>query len=460
MREIPCCPRSTAILASIAACAAACASVDPAPDHAAARAEIRAATGFDEVHDPSAEALSADAVAVLLADGLGHDEACRLALLNNRRLQAGFHAIGVARAEYEQAGLLANPSLGLAFLFPTGGGRTRWTADLAGSVADAWRLPRRQAWAQVGLEQRVLEVSAFAGELVAATRLAYDECVAADESWSLAGSAAELARSTLAGVRRQVQAGVAGKAQEALAENAALAAELASLLAESERRAARRRLGSLLSLEADLLEIVLLDGLSTAVPASFEGVGELEPHLAKRLDLRASSRALVAAEQALAFERARGFDLDAGLSVERPEGSGSADLVLGPAATLELPIFDQHQAARARAESELLQRRKEHEALVLDARQALRAASDRAVLARRATEFATTRLVPQAAAAVQLAERANALGDATVLDLLEAQQALLTARRTELEARLEAARARGDLQRALGAPLAALGDTE
>ena len=140
------------------------------------------------------------------------------------------------------------------------------------------------------------------------------------------------------------------------------------------------------------------------------------------------------------------------MSSERPEGS--SDLVLGPAATLELPLFDQHQASRARAESELWQRRKEHEALVLEARQALRAASDRAVLARRASDFASTRLVPQAAATVQLAERASALGEGTVLDLLQAQQALLAARRTELEARHEAARAFIALQRAAGGTLA------
>jgi outer membrane protein TolC len=445
--------RSRFALACFFAALAGCASVDPASDHAAAREHIRAATGFEEAFDPAAPALDPGRVAALLADGLGRDEACRLALLNNRRLHAGFHALGVARAEYEQAGLLENPSLGLAFLLPSGGGRARWTADLAGSVAEAWRMPRRQAWARSSLDQRIIEVSAFAGELVASTRLAYDECVAAEEAASLAIAATDLARRFLAGVRVQVREGVASKSQEALAGNAALAAELAGQSVESGRRSARRRLGALLSLEADLIDVALLDGLGRQSPASFVGVDDLEARLAKRLDLQASSRAVVAAEEALAWERSRGFDLDAGLSAERPEGSGSADLVLGPAATLELPVFDQHQASRARAHSELLQRRAEHEALVLEARQALRAAADRASLALRAAEFAGTRLVPQAEATARLAERAIDLGDATVLELLDAQQALVAARRAELEARLEASRAFVELQRALGAPL-------
>ena len=69
------------------------------------------------------------------------------------------------------------------------------------------------------------------------------------------------------------------------------------------------------------------------------------------------------------------------------------------------------------------------------------------------SDFASTRLVPQAAATVQLAERASALGEGTVLDLLQAQQALLAARRTELEARHDAARAFIALQRAAGGTL-------
>jgi hypothetical protein len=61
------------------------------------------------------------------------------------------------------------------------------------------------------------------------------------------------------------------------------------------------------------------------------------------------------------------------------------------------------------------------------ARQVLRAALDRALLALRVAEFAGTRLVPQA--------------DATVLELLDAQLALV------------ASRAFVEMQRALGAPL-------
>src|SRR5688572_30665399 len=200
---------------------AGCATVDPRPDYERARQEIRATTGEDAIHDPEGPLLSEEEIRAALADGLGLAEAARLALLNNRRLQAGFLALGVARAEYVQAGLLENPSLSLAFLFPDAGGRVRWTADLVGSIAEIWQIPSRRALAQAGVEQRILELSRFAGELVAGTKTAYFESVAAREARSVGRANLELARRSLEGVIRQVAEGVASKTDESLAESLA-----------------------------------------------------------------------------------------------------------------------------------------------------------------------------------------------------------------------------------------------
>ena len=433
--------------------AGGCASVDPRADYEEARREIRAATGEAEVHDPGEPALSSEEIGGVLADGLGLAEATRLALLNNRRLQAGFRSLGVARADYVQAGLLENPSLSLAFLFPEGGGRARWTADLVGSVAEIWRIPARRALARAGLEQRILELSRFAGELVAGTRAAYLEGVAAREARSLAREDVELARRSLAGVRRQVEEGVASRTDEGLAESLALAAELASQRAEREEAASLRRLAALLSLEEDLLGVRLSDPLPDPAWRGPEREQLVEESVSARADVRAAERAVAAAEERVSLERRRKFGLGAGASAERPEGGSSADLLVGPAATVELPIFDRNQAQVSRAELELAERRKEREALVAEVRQEVRAALDRAEVASRAAVFARDELVPQALRTAALAERAYELGDTTVLTLLEARKAALEARRTELEALLEAALSRIDLERAAGAPL-------
>lgn len=433
---------------------AGCASVDPRPDYARAQQAIRATTGVTEVHDPDAPVLTGAEIGALLADGLGLDEAAQLALLNNRRLQAGFLGLGVARAEFVQAGLLQNPSLSLAFLFPDTGGRAQWTADLLGNVAEIWQLPARQALAQAGLEQRVLELSRFAGELVAATRAAYFESVTARAARAISGTNLELARRSQEAVRRQIEAGVASRADESLAVSLALAAELSHQRVEREDVSATRRLAGLLSLEDDLLSVTLTDELPEPSALGLEREALVAESLAVRPDLRASERAVAAAEERVALERKRRFpEVSAGLSAERPEGGGSTDLLLGPAAALELPLFDQNQAQVSRAEFELAQRRKEHEALVAEASQEVRAALDRAEVAARAAAFARDELVPQAERSAALAEKAYELGDTTVLALLQARRTVLEARATGLEALLESALARTELERATGALL-------
>ncbi len=433
-----------------------CTTVDPRPDYAKAKQEIRATTGENEVHDPDSPVLSVLEIRALLSDGLGLTEATRLALLNNRRLHAGFLGLGVARAEFVQAGLLENPSLSLAFLFPDGGGRVRWTADLVGSVERIWEIPSRKALAQAGLEQRILELSRFAGELVAATKEAYFESVAARAARSVAQSNLELARRSLEGVRRKVEEGVASKPDEGLAESLALGADLSLRRTEREEVAATRKLAALLSLEDDAVTVALTDPLPRAAWPRVEREALVKASLEVRPDLRAAERAVAASAEKVVVERRRSFPgIGAGVSAERPEGGSSSEFFAGPGATVEIPLFDQNQAQVSRAEFEFAASRKDYEALVAEASQELRAALDKAEIASFAAAFATNELVPQAERSASLAERAYELGDTTVLALLAAQKAVLEARRTEVEALLEAVLSRIELERAAGAPLGA-----
>ena len=436
---------------------ASCASVDPRPDYDQAAGEIRATTGAVDVYDPDGRELSQEELGAALADGLGLEEATRLALLHNRRLQAGFFALGVARADYVQSGLLRNPSLSLALFFPDGGGRTRWTADLAASVSELWEIPLRRKIASERIDAQILELARFAGELVFRTKQAYFETVAARSLAALAREGAELARRARVAVSLQVTEGVATRTDGSLAETQELQAQLAMTRARVSEVEAARKLAALLSLEQDLLEVAFTDPLPSSSRPEFEPTAVIEQGLRTRLDLRAAERAVAAAEEELALERRQRFPtLDAGVSVERPEGGGSTDFLLGPGATLELPLFDQNQVQVSRAEFRLRELRKEREALVSEALQELRAAADRASVTTRGALFASTELVPQAERSAALAERAYALGDALVLSFLTAQRAMLEARRTGVETLLEAARAQLELERALGIPLAAL----
>ncbi len=449
-------PRS--VLLPLALCAAcATVKVDPGESQEDARKLIRDATGQAEVFDAQEEPLSADAIGAVLADGLGLDEALRLALLNNRRLQAGFLGLGVARADFVQAGLLRNPSLGIGLLIPSGGGRPKLSADLLQSLVDLWELPERQALAQEVLQQRVLELSRFAGELVVDTKDAYLQSVGARELLASARENATVAQAALDAVRKQVDGGVATATEANVAQSQALGAELASRSAERESFGARRRLAALLSLDGDLMEVELTDALPEPATCELDREALVARSRSTRLDIRAAAAALAAAESQLALERRRTIpDIDVGLSLERPERGASIDLLAGPSATIELPIFDRNEVQVRRAEFRRDQLEREYEALVGEAGQEVRAAVDRAVSAARTARFIADDLLPQAERAAALARTAFELGDTTSLSFLESQRAALQARRSKTEALLEAARTQVDIERVAGASIEVL----
>lgn len=454
MRERTAC----GVLLSLAI-ASGCASpdVDPRPDQEAARSLVRASTGQAEVYDPDAAPLSTPEIEATLADGLGLDEALRLALLNNRRLQAGFAGLGVARADFEQAGLLENPSLGIAFLLPSGGGQPKIVGDLVQSIVDLWEIPLRQDVAHSAIERQILEVSRFAGELVADTKTAYYESVAAGELLATSRESANVAQATLDAVAGRVEGGVATTTERSLAQSQALGARLSLLNAERESFGARRRLAALLSLNDDLMDVVLTDGLPDPDLVPFQREVLVERSRSHRLDLRAAQGAVRTAESELALEHRRAIpSIEVGAFFERPESGSSVDFLGGPGAKIEIPIFDRNDVQIRRAEFRRDQLEREYEALVSEVDQQVRAAVDRAAAAARSARFVADELLPQAERSAALARTAYDLGNTTLLPMLESQRAVIQARLSQVEGWLEAARTRVDLERTAGVALEVL----
>lgn len=434
---------------------ASCGAVDPRPEQDEARGLIQDATGEAQVYDPEKGVLTDAEVEVILVDGLGIGEATGLALLNNRRLQAGFARLGVGKAELVQAGLLRNPSLSLGFLLSSGGGSPRLTLDLAQSVVELWEIPRREALARAELAQDVLELSRSAAELVVDVRVAYLEAVAARELVSTTRDGQALAQRWLEAILARVALGVATEADAALARTESAQTELVALQAVLAEAGAKRDLAALLSLERDLAPVELSD----QVPAPDDPLGEretlVERALATRLDLRVSEQAVESARARLELEQRRLLPaLELTLSAERPELGNKPGLLIGPGASLELPVFDMNRARTSAAIHELEARTKEHAALLAEVAQAVRSAADRDAAAARAARHVERVLLPQAEHGHDLAQRARELGSVTVLAALESQRAVLAARERLVRSRLDAALARVELERALGAPIA------
>ncbi|MDZ4774495.1 MAG: TolC family protein [Planctomycetota bacterium] len=443
--------RSTSLVLLLALFAG-CASVDPGPDFERARTLIQSSTGHSEVYAPDHPALEPSEIESVLADGLALSEALRLALLNNRRLQAQFMTLGIARADLVQAGLLSNPSLSLLFLLPSGGGRTNVQAGLAQSVSDLWQIPARKRVAAAGLEVRLLEVSRFAAILVADTRQSYYDSVAARDAVALARASSVIAARGLEAVRMRVREGVATVVDLNLVQGVALSAEFEIQRSERDAAGAKRRLTALLSLTIDLASVELVDSVPEPSIALLEREGLVETTLQARLDLRALDHEVRMADAQVAFERRNKLsEASVSLQGERPDGGGGN--LLGPGAAVTLPIFDQNQAQISRAEYRSLELQRTREALACEIGQEVRAALDRARLAARAAVFARDTLIPHAERSLTLARRAYELGDVTILTLLESERTLLQARRTHLDALFESARARNELERVAGTPL-------
>ncbi len=439
---------------------ASCGAVDPRPEQAEARRTILATTGVSEVYDPERGVLTEAELEAFLEGGLGLDEALRLALLNNRRLQAGFARLGVGKAELVQAGLLTNPSLGLAFLLPSGGGSPQWTLDLAQSVVELWQLPRREAVARAELARDVVELSRFAGTLVADVRVAYVEAVAARELARVAVDGRDLARAGLEAARLRAEAGVASATEVAQVRSAAAVAEHDTLRAQLAESGMTGALAALLSLACDPGVLTLTEPIPEPDGALDHALGDSEALVERsrltRLDLRASEQALEAARAQLGLEHAQRLPaLDVTLSAERPELGNEPDLLLGPGVSVELPVFDSNRAQSAAARYELEARTKEHEALLAESAQAVRAAADRARAAAAAARHVERESLPAAEQGYAIAREAYELASVTTLAVLESQRALLAAREALVRGRLEVALTRIELERALGAPLVA-----
>jgi outer membrane protein TolC len=437
------------------ACAAACtAVVDPAPDFERARAAVGVAAPGVPVHDPGAAPMSEAQIDEKLRDGLALEEALELALTNNRRLQAGFMELGVGHADLVQAGLISNPNLSVALLLPSGGGRERIGLDVMQSIAELWSLRARKHTARLEQDARILELSRAAAELVVEVKGAYFDGVAALAERDASRSALELARETAAGVRRRFDVGVATRTELAAADADVRSAEFAEQLTRFEQIASRQRLATLLGLQRDLDAVNLL----TALPGDVALDGSDEAWVARahatRLDVQGALKAVERARAALDMERGqRVRRASLGLTSEQPEVGSNTSFVAGVAGSVEVPVFDTNQAQIRRAEYALAALDLEHAALRAEVDAQVRAALRRAQAAREALNSAERDLAPACALGVELARRSLELGDATVLELLDARRRLAQAQRDTVRARRELASAGLELERCLGAPL-------
>jgi outer membrane protein, heavy metal efflux system len=396
----------------------------------------------------------ADETRRLLGQELTVDTATQIALFSNPELQALYERLGVAQANVVQAGLLRNPRLSLHYGFNVlGGGVDELLGSLTGAFLDLFLMPLKKKLARAELVRVQLEVSDALLQAAHDVAQAFYRVQAATELVAMRRTLLEAQQAATELALRQHDAGNASELELANEQAAYAQARIELTRADSERLGERERLTRLLGVWGSDIEYRVAAALPE-LPASEPDLAHLERvAIAHRFDLAAARADLESAAAALQLEkgtRAIG-GLDVGVNAHRDP---DRPVTVGPTVDLELPIFDQKQAAVARQRAQLRAAQYRADALALAVRSEVRDARNRLLAARAAIEDYRRALLPLRERIVALSqEQYNAmlLG---VYQLIAAKQSETNTYREYIEMVRDYWIARADLERAIGTRLA------
>lgn len=394
-------------------------------------------------------------VDALLKEPLTVDNALRIALLNNRELRATFEELGVAQSELVQAGLLENPVIGGDIIISTRGNGLGGGLALSQSLLSAFLIPAKRRIAKAELKRSVLMVADASLGLVRDVRVAYAELQAAIELRELALTLTQTAEVAAELSALQFEAGNVLVLDRELFARDLDEARLELSEHDLEVTHAREELNRLLGLWGDQTGWTLADRLPTEAnpPAK---LGALESvAIRDRLDVSAARAEVDAMEYALQLRR-RGIvpQIEAGVEAGNEVGDDEGhEWVVGPALSIELPIFDPGHADLARLRAQTRQAHHELEQKAIVARSEVREHRVELVLAARRVDYLRDTVLPRQEVVGSTAlEQYNGmlLG---AYELLELRAEKAEAYEEYIEARRDYSVAQAELERAVGGRL-------
>ncbi|MFT7724624.1 MAG: TolC family protein [Roseateles sp.] len=322
---------------------AGCASIDPGAPLAEVNRLTQAHTGQPLADQP----LAADALADRLREPLPADAAVRLALQNNRALQARLAGLGVTAAEVDAAGRLPNP--GFSFSRLTRGAEVElergWHLDLARLLT----LPLVRAAEQRRLQAEQQQAAGDVLALAADTRRAWIQAVSAEATLQQRRQVLDATEAGAELARRLHAAGNFNALAQAREQAFEAEARLALARAQAQHLAARERLVRLLGLDGEHAAALRLPAQLPELPAAPREPGGIDAAaLAGRLDVQAARATLEQAARQADLARTTRFVSMLELSVAH-NSSNEAPTQRGWEVALELPLFGPGPLPRAQA---------------------------------------------------------------------------------------------------------------
>jgi len=288
----------------------------------------------------------------LLTKPLSPDDAVKIALLNNRGLQAAYADLGIAEADLVQAGRLRNPGFSFTRLRRADELEIERTFlfDVLGLITMPLRIELEQR--RVALTQG--RVAADVLQIAADTRRAWYTAVAAQESAAYADQVKQAAEAGAELARRMAAAGNFSKLDHAREQ--VFYAEATAQLARARQNAIsqREQLTRLMGLWGDDAQFRIPARLPE-LPKSARDMRELETQaISSRLDVQGAMQEAENLAASMGLTRATGFINVFEVGYQRNSASHEPRQT-GYEIELRLPIFDWGGAKVARAEHTYMQ---------------------------------------------------------------------------------------------------------
>ena len=310
-------------------------------------------------------------VAELLRAPLAADDAVQLALLNNKGLQASYHALGIGEAELVQAGRLPNP--GFSFARLTRGSEVELERSFHFNLARLIVLPTLQQVEAQRFAQTQAQVATAVLALAADTRKAWVQAVAAEESVRYTRMVMQAAQASAELARRMAQVGNFNALQQAREQGFYAETVLNLGRAQQVQRSTRERLTRLLGLWGAQTAFALPERLPD-LPQQANEMPDIEQRaIAQRLDVQQARAATQETARSLGLAKTTRFINVLELGYQN-NGSNELPTQRGWEVTLELPLFDWGDARVARAEHVYMQSLQRAAAIAIDARSEVREA--------------------------------------------------------------------------------------
>ena len=379
-------------------------------------------------------------------------QAVTIALENNRQIRADVETIGVARADFVQAGLLPNPVLSLVLGFPGGGGSPLVTAGFGQQISSLWLLPSRVDAASAELRQTVLRVSASALELVSQVQQSHRRIEHQQIALRLLGKNEEVLKQAHELAMSRIRAGTGTQLDVNRIRADQLANESESIAMQLGMDIEKRHLLELIG-KADGGTAWMAQESTVANNDELSESTVIELARLQRLDVLAADWAVKARVQRLREENIGVLpDVDLGVEIERDPESKPATRS-GPQLSIELPVFDQNQARIAAANAELrrsiAQKSATEQLAIREVRQAYVSYAQAAKL----VTFYRDQVIPLHESNLKLAEAGFTAGEQDLTALLDVQRELIDARLKMAGFERDRGVAEADLSRAAGGNL-------